>query len=145
MKYLFSFGQCLGTCPLKAAVLVLSTGVGVGALANDTRETENVAPTTTVSPDNAKMNQRDRRANANTADQQKNNKSDVELTRELRQALVKDKSLSTYAHNVKIITKGGVMTLRGPVRSQDERDLIARRAEDIVGAEHLKNQLEVAQ
>src|SRR5690348_13844599 len=66
--------------------------------------------------DNTKVNQRDRNAAEPTADQQKENRSDRDLTKEIRKSLVDDKSLSTYAHNVKVIAQNGKVTLKGPVR-----------------------------
>src|SRR6185295_1225435 len=71
-----------------------------------------------TAPDNTKVNTRDRKPTAVTADQQKNNKTDLETTRQIRKALVADKSLSTYAHNVKVVTQNGKVTLKGPVRSE---------------------------
>src|ERR1700730_2042904 len=66
-------------------------------------------------PDNSKTNKRDRDKASPTADQQKMNPTDRELTRKIRAALHQDNSLSTYAHNVKIVTRDGRVTLRGPV------------------------------
>ena len=95
-------------------------------------------------PDNSKKNLPTNHADANRADQQSNNASDVELTRKIRQAVVKDKSLSTYAHNIKIITRNGVVELKGPVRSQEEKDAIAAKVTDIAGgAANVKNNLTV--
>src|SRR5580765_3089356 len=71
--------------------------------------------------DNTKVNQRDREKGAATADQQKENASDREITQKIRQALMADKSLSTYAHNVKVIAQDGQVTLKGPVRTEDEK------------------------
>ena len=68
--------------------------------------------------DNTKTNQRDRAAGAVTADQQKMNAADRELTRKIRRSVVDDKTLSTYAHNVKIMARDGTVTLRGPVRNR---------------------------
>lgn len=59
-----------------------------------------------------------------TADQQKENKSDREIAKEIRQSIVKDKSLSTYGHNVKIIVQNGVVTLKGPVRSDEDGNIL---------------------
>src|ERR1700755_37811 len=70
--------------------------------------------------DNTKVNQRDKGKGEPTADQQKENGSDRELARKIRRAIVQDKSLSTYAHNVKIIALDGMVTLKGPVRSDEE-------------------------
>jgi osmotically-inducible protein OsmY len=69
---------------------------------------------TTPAADNTKVNERDRDKSQPTADQQKENRSDLGITQQIRQSVMKDKSLSTYAHNVKIITKDGQVTLKGP-------------------------------
>src|SRR6266568_20991 len=74
----------------------------------------------TPKPDNTKTNKQD----TVTADQQKNNKSDRETTKEIRKAITDDQSLSTYAHNVKVISKHGSVTLKGPVRSDEEKKSI---------------------
>src|SRR6185295_10762237 len=68
--------------------------------------------------DNTKVNTRDRAKGAVTADQQKDNAADRTLTQQIRKALMQDKSLSSYAHNVKVIAQGGQVTLKGPVRSE---------------------------
>ena len=94
-------------------------------------------------PDNTKMNQADRSNDQPTADQQKNNPSDRELTQHVRQAIMEDKSLSTYAHNVKIISQNGVVTLKGPVRSDDERRAIEAKANEVAGKEKVVNELTV--
>ena len=96
-------------------------------------------------PDNTKTNQRDRSQNEPTADQQKENQSDRELAAKVRQAIVKDKSLSSYAHNVKIIAQGGTVTLKGPVRSEEEKQAVeAKAAEAAGGTDKIKNELEVS-
>jgi hyperosmotically inducible periplasmic protein len=96
-------------------------------------------------PDNTKTNQRDRSQNEPTADQQKENQSDRELTAKVRQALVKDKSLSTYAHNVKIIAQDGIVTLKGPVRSEEEKTAVEEKAAEAAGgADKIKSELEVS-
>lgn len=95
-------------------------------------------------PDNTKVNQRDRDRSQSTADQQKENANDKTLVREIRQALVKDKALSTYAHNVKVISQGGQVTLKGPVRSQEEKRAVEAKAEQIAGEQNVTSQLEVA-
>jgi hyperosmotically inducible periplasmic protein len=92
--------------------------------------------------DNTKMNQADRNDQP-TADQQKNNRSDRELTQHIRQAIMEDKSLSTYAHNVKIISQNGVVTLKGPVRSDDERRAIEAKANEVAGKDKVVNELTV--
>ena len=85
-------------------------------------------------PDNTAVNKRDRDRSAPTADQQKNNVSDRDLTKRIRQSIVGDKSLSTYAHNVKVISQNGVVTLKGPVRSEEEKKAIEAKAMDVVGS-----------
>jgi hyperosmotically inducible protein len=94
-------------------------------------------------PDNTKVNQRDRQLATATADQQTNDRSDLETTRQIRRSVVSDKSLSTYGHNVKIITKGGKVTLRGPVRSEDEKTMIETKAAAVAGADNVLNELAV--
>jgi osmotically-inducible protein OsmY len=96
-----------------------------------------------VKPDNTKVNERDRQVGALTADQQ-DGKTDTDVTRRVRQAIVKDKTLSTYAHNVKVITQGGVVTLRGPVRSDGEKQAIASVATQVAGAGNVRNELEIS-
>ena len=99
--------------------------------------------TVPTAPDNSGVNVRDRDAGAMTAGQQSNAKSDVELTRKIRRAVVKDGSLSMLAHNVKIISANGSVTLRGPVKTEDEKTAIASKAQAIAGADKVDNQLEV--
>ena|SRR5947209_19835420 len=98
---------------------------------------------TAVQPDNTKVNQRDRNANERTADQQKENRSDRDITQQIRRAIVQDKDLSTYAHNVKIITQDGMVTLKGPVRSEEEKKAIESKAAEVAGGDKITSQLEV--
>jgi hyperosmotically inducible periplasmic protein len=93
--------------------------------------------------DNTKVNQRDRNSNESTADQQKENRSDRDITQQIRKAIVKDKSLSSYAHNVKVITQNGTVTLKGPVRSEDEKMAVAAKAAEVAGQDNVTNQLDV--
>jgi len=85
-------------------------------------------------PDNTAVNKRDRDRSEPTADQQKSNVSDRDLTKRIRQSIMGDKSLSTYAHNVKVISQNGVVTLKGPVRSEEEKRAIESKAMDVVGS-----------
>ena len=78
-----------------------------------------------------------------TAGQQSNVKSDLEITREIRRAVVKDHSLSMLAHNVKIVSANGSVTLRGPVKTEEEKTAIASKARAIAGAGKVDDQLEV--
>ena len=83
--------------------------------------------------DNTGSNKGDSGKSAVTADQQKMNASDRALTQNIRKAVVADKSLSTYARNVKIVSQNGMVTLRGPVRSDDERKSIIGKAVSAAG------------
>ena len=94
-------------------------------------------------PDNTKVNQRDNSESQPTADQQKNNKSDRTLTQHIRQSIMKDRSLSTYAHNVKIIAQNGMVTLKGPVRSDEEKQTVEAKAAEIAGKDRVTSELAV--
>jgi hyperosmotically inducible protein len=109
-------------------------GTGAAAVAQDA---------TPVAPDNSAVNARDRDTGAMTAGQQSNAKSDVELTRKIRRAVVADHSLSMMAHNVKIVSANGTIILRGPVKTEAEKTTIASKAGAIAGADKVDNQLEV--
>jgi hyperosmotically inducible periplasmic protein len=95
-------------------------------------------------PDNTKVNKADRAQGAVTADQQKETEADRDLTKKIRQAVVGDKALSTYAHNVKIVSQDGQVTLKGPVRSEAEKASIEAKATEIAGAGKVTNQITVA-
>ena len=103
---------------------------------------QNTEPQAT-SPDNTKMNAQDRDKASPTADQQKDNRSDREIIQEIRQSLVKDKSLSTYGHNVKVITQNGQVTLKGPVRSADEKKAIETKAAEVAGENKVTSELNI--
>ena len=96
-----------------------------------------------TAPDNTKMNQGDASSSATTADSQKMNPADRALTQKIRSSIYQDKSLSTYAHNIKVITQNGAVTLKGPVRSDDEKAAIEAKATAIAGAGNVSNQLTV--
>lgn len=119
---------------------VLLTSLGLWAQQDQTPS----ADSTTAAPDNTKVNQRDRNPAEPTADQQSNAQTDREMSRQIRRAIVKDKSLSTYAHNIKIITQNGVVTLKGPVNTDEEKQAIAAKAAEVVGStDKVNNQIEV--
>ena len=79
-----------------------------------------------------------------TADQSSNSKSDLQLTADIRRAIMKDSSLSTSAHNVKIVVASGSVTLKGPVKNADEKTKVGAKAVQIAGANNVVNQLENA-
>ena len=79
-----------------------------------------------------------------TADQQKMNPTDRAITQKIRKAIHGDHNLSNYAHNIKIITQDGKVTLRGPVRTEDEKKTLQTKAVAVAGEENVTNQLEIA-
>jgi hyperosmotically inducible periplasmic protein len=92
-------------------------------------------------PDNTKMN---KDQSSPTADQQKMNPTDRALAQKIRKSIHDDKNLSTYAHNIKIIAQDGKVTLRGPVRSEDEKNSLQAKAVAVAGDGNVTNELEVA-
>jgi osmotically-inducible protein OsmY len=97
--------------------------------------------TTQTAPDNSKQNKNQ----TQTADDQTNAKSDRLITQKVRKAIMADKTLSTYAHNVKIVTVNGAVTLKGPVQSEEEKQKVASEAANAVSADKITNELTVKQ
>ena len=93
--------------------------------------------------DNTKVNERDKNKAEPTADQQKESLPDREITRQIRRSIVQDKTLSSYAHNVKVISQNGVVTLKGPVRSDEEKAAVEAKAAEVAGKDKVTSQLEV--
>jgi len=116
--------------------LLLSAGVVASAQEPSTQQAS-------PAPDNTKVNQRDRSQHEPTADQQKDNRSDRDITQQIRQSIMKDKSLSTYAHNIKIVTQAGQVTLKGPVRSEDEKKAIETKASEVAGDGKVTSELNI--
>lgn len=94
-------------------------------------------------PDNTKVNKRDRDKSQPTADQGKNNTSDRDIMKNIRKAVVADKALSMYAHNVKIVSQHGKVTLKGPVHTEDEKKSIEAKATEVAGAGNVSNMITV--
>ncbi|MDI1230363.1 MAG: BON domain-containing protein [Methylobacter sp.] len=92
--------------------------------------------------ENTELNIRDKDNATLTPEDQKETKEDIEITAKIRQAVVRDKSLSVNAQNVKIITRNGVVTLRGPVASEAESTKLQKIAEKMRGVVQVDNQLE---
>jgi osmotically-inducible protein OsmY len=95
--------------------------------------------TAQTAPDNSNQNKNQ----APTADNQSNAQSDRMTTAKIRKAITADKTLSTYAHNVKIITLNGSVTLKGPVKSDEEKEKVAAMAANIVSPDKVTDQLTV--
>jgi hyperosmotically inducible periplasmic protein len=125
------------------AVTVSLAGSGRLLSAQQTTDQNASAPSDNAPADNTKVNRQDQNPAEPTADQQKNNRSDREITKQIRRAIVNDKSLSTYAHNVKIITQDGQVTLKGPVRSDEEKQAIEAKATAVVGENKVTSELAV--
>ena len=98
-----------------------------------------VLQTQDPAPDNTARN----KDQGNTADNQSNSAQDRELARKIRKAIVADKSLSTYAKNVKVIVKDGSVTLRGPVRSEEEKKQVGDYASQAASSGSVTNELTV--
>ena len=114
-----------------ALSLTMGAGVPVATAENDPA-------------DNTGKHVRDRGHDTLTPGDQSESEADVNITREIRKAIVADDALSTNAHNVKIITANGVVTLRGPVKTAEEKASIAEKAKQVAGVSRVDNQLEVA-
>ena len=139
---------------LIAFIFVLSHGV-VLAETTKTPSSETTRDTTggSSAPDAEKgvapdaddtgVNVRDRGNGTLTPEEQGGEAADVKITAAIRRAIVKDDSLSLNAHNVKIITRDGLVTLRGPVKSAAERTKIAHLAEKTAGVKRVDDQLEI--
>lgn len=97
----------------------------------------------TPAADNTKKNQRDRSGETKTSGDQSNSSEDVKITAAIRRAVLRDHSLSMTAKNVKIITANGMVTLRGPVKSDTEKAKIVELAQSAAGNAKIDNQLEV--
>lgn len=96
----------------------------------------------TMDRDNTGVNVRDRDDSAKTSISQIESEKDVDITAKIRKRVV-DTEMSVNAQNVKIITQDGKVTLRGPVKSVDEKTQIEKLAQEVAGTENVDNQLEV--
>ena len=96
--------------------------------------------------DNSKINKAPGNSSvkSSTADGQSNASTDLRMTQQIRKAVIADKSLSTYGHNVKIVTVNGAVTLNGTVRSAAEESNIVAKAKSIAGDSRVTDDLKVA-
>jgi hyperosmotically inducible periplasmic protein len=124
---------------LLSALIVMAFMVTGAMTRSQAQSTEPQA----TSPDNTRLNTQDRDKASPTADQQKDNRSDREITQQIRQSLVKDKSLSSYGHNVKVITQNGQVTLKGPVHSEEEKKAIEAKATEVAGENKVSSELNI--
>ena len=96
-----------------------------------------------VNPDNTAKNERDRSGQTQTSGDQSNSSADLKTTQAIRQALMKDPALSMTAKNIKVITANGHVTLRGPVKTAQEKSKIDQLAKSAAGGAQIEDQLEV--
>jgi hyperosmotically inducible protein len=125
--------------PVFASMLVVYSSQGQQAKATPS----NPAASDSTEADNTQRNSSEQNKDTNTAEKQSSSKDDLALTQKIRQAVMKDGSLSMNAKNVKIIAQNGKITLKGPVESQQEKDAIATKAGEIAGKDNVDDQLEV--
>jgi osmotically-inducible protein OsmY len=130
---------------MKKTLLLFSVALlALGGYAGTAHPTEGTpALLAQVAPDNTGRNVRDRGGLTLTPGDQSESEADRTVTQEIRKAVVADDSLSTLAKNIKIITVDGVVTLRGPVQSPQEKEIIQTKAQQIAGIDKIDNQLEV--
>ena len=126
--------------PLRTAFVTCALVLLLGAPLAVHAQGQSTTPSSTA-PDNSGNN----KAHAKTADQQPENTSDRDITKKIRQSIVADKTLSTYGHNVKAITQNGAVTLKGPVHSDEEKQSIGAKANEVVGQGKVTNELTVKQ
>jgi hyperosmotically inducible protein len=96
-----------------------------------------------TSTDNTKVNKPDQAKESITANQQSFSTNDTNITRRIRQDIMKQENLSTYAQNIKIVTVNGKVTLKGPVRTEKEQSSILDYARSIAGASNVTNEMSV--
>ena len=121
---------------MKRIVLALTivSALSLSALAADNEKTK---------PDNTATNQRDRSGKTLTSGDQSNSSGDLKITQAIRQAIMKDSGLSATAKNIKIITTNGQVTLRGPVKTAQEKSKIDQLARSSAGGAQINDQLDV--
>ena len=126
---------------MKTISILLFAALVVAGCSKD-RADEKVAQS--PAPDNSGTNVRDRNDQTKTAGDQSESEADRTISQNIRQSLTSDDSLSTNGKNVKVITIDGKVTLRGPVKSDQEKAAIAAKAQQVAGVKNVDNQLEIA-
>jgi len=128
---------------LLLAVLACAAATAVTAGCSHDEDKPSTKPSA-VAADNTKKNERDQGTSALTPLDQGESEADRTITQKIRQGVVKDDTLSMNAKNIKIITTNGVVTLRGPVKSEKEKADIGALAQRVEGITRVDNQLEIA-
>ena len=121
----------------------LMTMFSLTLIACDRQDKPTNPPPSEQDSDNTGKNIRDRDSMTKTPLDQSESEADRKITQKIRQAIMSDSALSTNAKNIKIITINGVVTLRGPVSSSLEKDVIVKKVNDVQGIVKVDNQLEV--
>lgn len=134
--------RMLSPLPAVAVLLFVAQGAGAQAYPGSPNSAGATAPDNTKT--NRQMTSSSGSSDNQTADDQKEDASDLQLTKRIRQSVMADKSLSTYGHNVKIVAVNGQVTLNGVVRSDEEKNAIAMKAAKVAGKTHVVNDLKVA-
>jgi hyperosmotically inducible protein len=131
---------------MRASLLIAASGasaflfIALGAIAQSSPN----ASSTAAQPDNTRTNKTDPSNRLATADSQKQNASDIDLAARIRKSVMADKSLSTYAHNVKIVSTNGQVTLNGVVRSDEEKSSVGMKAQAVAGKDQVVNDIKVS-
>lgn len=127
------------------AALCMVSAIGLaGANAHAQSSSAPDSATTSTGADNSRSNKVDPSNRTATADAQKNDKSDVQITQQIRKGVIADTKLSTYGHNVKIVSVNGTVTLNGVVHTAGEKDGIGQIAAHVVGDDHIVNNIKIA-
>ena len=130
---------------MKLVLIVFISGfVMLGCSKDKDRADQSGSKSSSVAADNTAKNERDRNDATKTAGDQSENEADRKITQEVRKSIVDDDKLSTSAQNVKIITNDGKVTLRGPVKSEEEKKAVESKAKQVAGVKNVENQLEIA-
>ena len=116
----------------------------VGCSKTDVSKNDQPRQTAPVAADNSGVNERDRNDATKKSGDQAENEADRTISQNIRKAVVADASVSTNGKNVKIITSDGTVTLRGPVKSEQEKTNIGAKAQQVAGVKRVDNQLEIA-
>jgi osmotically-inducible protein OsmY len=122
---------------------VVTLGLGIVAFSLTVVPAHAQQSDSQAQPDNTANNKGDNKKGAMTADNQRETTADRELAKKIRKSIASDSSLSSYAHNVKVIVRDGMVTLKGPVKSEDEKSAVGAKANDIAGADKVQNELTV--
>jgi hypothetical protein len=132
------------TMPKRLSLVIFTLTCGLIMMASPVRAEQNTAINiaATSASENTERNARDKGNTTLTPEDQKETKKDIKITSKIRKTVVRDKSLSVDAQNAKIITRNGVVTLRGPVASEAEKIKLQQITQQTKGVVQVDNQLE---